>query len=165
MGAIEGSGESPGGYQMSASSTSGTDTTGVVLGVRWVEMRTAWSTGSGPLCASEGVVSSSAHPAFSRLLNHRSRRGFWGRGMRQAMSSWRCRWVWSRRSWALTLRHCPPTSDDWTRLVKVLQQRLRRAGLLRWHWVVEWQRRGVPHLHLAVYAQEGWTPCVCFADN
>ncbi|WP_420371837.1 rolling circle replication-associated protein [Nocardioides cynanchi] len=52
----------------------------------------------------------------------------------------------------LTLLDCPPTSEDWTRLVKVLQQRLRRAGLLRWHWVVEWQRRGVPHLHLAVYA-------------
>lgn len=56
----------------------------------------------------------------------------------------------------LTLRECPSTSDDWTRLVKVLQQRLRRAGLLRWHWVVEWQRRGVPHLHLAVYAPSEW---------
>ena len=30
----------------------------------------------------------------------------------------------------LTLLDCPPTSDDWTRLLKVLQQRLRRAGLL-----------------------------------
>jgi hypothetical protein len=58
----------------------------------------------------------------------------------------------------LTVRECPPMSDDWTRLVKVLQQRLRRAGLLRWHWVVEWQRRGVPHLHLAVYAASEWVP-------
>jgi len=54
----------------------------------------------------------------------------------------------------------------WTRLVKTLLQRLRRAGLLRWHWVVEWQRRGVPHLHLAVYAQEGVVASwVGFADN
>ncbi|WP_443678868.1 hypothetical protein [Nocardioides daeguensis] len=28
--------------------------------------------------------------------------------------------------------------------------------MTRWHWVVEWQRRGTPHLHLAVYAPEGW---------
>jgi hypothetical protein len=58
----------------------------------------------------------------------------------------------------LAVRDCPPASVDWTRLVKTLLQRLRRAGLLRWHWVVEWQRRGVSHLHLAVYAQEGWSP-------
>ena len=31
----------------------------------------------------------------------------------------------------------------------------REAGLSRWHWVVEWQRRGTPHLHLAVYAPPG----------
>jgi len=57
----------------------------------------------------------------------------------------------------LTMLECPPTSDDWRRLLKVLQQRLRRAGLLRWHWVVEWQRRGVPHLHLAIYAPSDWS--------
>jgi hypothetical protein len=55
--------------------------------------------------------------------------------------------------WAftLTLRHCPPTSDDWHRLRKAWIMRLARAGMLRLHWVTEWQRRGVPHLHGAVW--------------
>lgn len=57
----------------------------------------------------------------------------------------------------LTMLDCPPTSDDWARLLKVLKERLRRSGLIRWHWVVEWQRRGVPHLHLAVYAPQNWS--------
>jgi hypothetical protein len=59
----------------------------------------------------------------------------------------------------LTVRDCPPTSDHWTRLRNALHERLRRAGLLRWHWVTEWQRRGVPHLHLAVYAPSEWRSC------
>jgi hypothetical protein len=29
--------------------------------------------------------------------------------------------------------------------------RLQRMGCYRLHWVTEWQRRGVPHLHLAAY--------------
>jgi len=41
-------------------------------------------------------------------------------------------------------------------LAQRLQREFRRAGLSRWHWVVEWQRRGTPHLHLAVYAPPGW---------
>ena len=57
----------------------------------------------------------------------------------------------------LTLRDCPATCEDWKRLLKNLKQRLDRADMLRWHWVVEWQRRGVPHLHLALYAAEGWS--------
>lgn len=52
----------------------------------------------------------------------------------------------------LTLRECPPTPEDWTRLRDSYMTALRRSGiLLRAHWVVEWQRRGVPHLHMAVY--------------
>lgn len=58
----------------------------------------------------------------------------------------------------LTLRHTPASHEDWVRLVDLLVQRFRDAGLRRWHLVVEWQRRGTPHLHLAVYAPENWTP-------
>ncbi|WP_201793931.1 hypothetical protein, partial [Escherichia coli] len=29
--------------------------------------------------------------------------------------------------------------------------RLRRAGLVRLHWLTEWQKRGVPHLHGIAY--------------
>lgn len=52
----------------------------------------------------------------------------------------------------LTMLQTPPTHADWQNLLKRLFDRLREAGFLRWHWVVEWQRRGTPHLHLAVYA-------------
>ncbi|AXH76900.1 MAG: RepXfC [Inoviridae sp.] len=46
-----------------------------------------------------------------------------------------------------TLKHCPPTSDHWHRIRKAYFDRLRRMGVIRIHWVTEWQRRGVPHLH------------------
>lgn len=51
----------------------------------------------------------------------------------------------------LTLRDCPPTPKEWTRLIDVFIKRLRRLGLIRYHWVTEWQRRGVPHLHMCAY--------------
>lgn len=51
----------------------------------------------------------------------------------------------------LTLRECPPTSDVWHRLRRAWEKRMVRAGMLRLHWVTEWQRRGVPHLHGALW--------------
>lgn len=51
----------------------------------------------------------------------------------------------------LTLRDCPPTSDDFHRVRNALIRRLKRLGMVRMHWVIEWQRRGVPHLHCAVW--------------
>lgn len=51
----------------------------------------------------------------------------------------------------LTVRDCPPSSDDWKRLRNAYIDRLRRMGLYRLHWVTEWQRRGVPHLHGAIW--------------
>lgn len=51
----------------------------------------------------------------------------------------------------LTVRDCPPTSDDWHRLLKRWRDQMRRAGMVRLHWVTEWQRRGVPHLHCALW--------------
>lgn len=56
----------------------------------------------------------------------------------------------------LTLRDSPPTHTEWVALVARLHRAFREAGLSRWHWVVEWQRRGTPHLHLAVYSPPGW---------
>lgn len=50
-----------------------------------------------------------------------------------------------------TLKDCPPTSGAWHKLRKAFEMRLRRLGLVRGHWVTEWQRRGVPHLHCALY--------------
>jgi len=54
----------------------------------------------------------------------------------------------------LTLRDCPPTADDWHRLRRAFLMRMQRMGLIRAHWVTEWQQRGVPHLHGAFYFPE-----------
>jgi hypothetical protein len=59
----------------------------------------------------------------------------------------------------LTLRDIPPTQTDWHRLTTRLFDHIRRSpGFLRCHWLMELQRRGAPHLHMAVY----FDPC---ADN
>lgn len=59
----------------------------------------------------------------------------------------------------LTLRDCPATPAEWHRLRRAWIKRMERAGMVRLHWVTEWQRRGVPHLHCAL-----WFPnCYDFA--
>lgn len=54
-------------------------------------------------------------------------------------------------AFTLTIRDCPPTSDDWKKLREAFIVRLRRAGMVRLHWLTEWQKRGVPHLHGIAY--------------
>jgi hypothetical protein len=60
----------------------------------------------------------------------------------------------------LTLRDIPETGEDWQRLLRLWVDRVRsdpRIAMSRMHWVVEWQRRGAPHLHVALYtAHEGF---------
>jgi len=51
----------------------------------------------------------------------------------------------------LTLKHCPPTHSDWMKLRERFFKRISRLGAIRVHWLTEWQRRGVPHLHAAVW--------------
>lgn len=50
-----------------------------------------------------------------------------------------------------TVKTCPPTHEDWSGLRNDLFKRFRRLGMIRAHWLTEWQRRGVPHLHAAVW--------------
>lgn len=50
-------------------------------------------------------------------------------------------------TFTLTLRDCPETSEAWHKLRRAFEKRMVRAGMIRMHWVTEWQRRGVPHLH------------------
>lgn len=50
-------------------------------------------------------------------------------------------------AFTLTLKDCPPTSDDWHRCRQSFLKRLERLDMIRFHWVTEWQARGVPHLH------------------
>jgi hypothetical protein len=54
-------------------------------------------------------------------------------------------------SFTLTLKDCPPSGEEWHRLRRAFLMRLSRAGMSRLHWVTEWQRRGVPHLHGVAY--------------
>jgi len=51
----------------------------------------------------------------------------------------------------LTLKNCPPTHEDWKKLRDIFFKRMARLGMIRAHWVTEWQRRGVPHLHAIIY--------------
>ena len=52
---------------------------------------------------------------------------------------------------SLTVRDCPLTSDDWAKTRDKLLKRFARLGMIRIHWLTEWQKRGVPHLHCAVW--------------
>lgn len=52
---------------------------------------------------------------------------------------------------SLTVRNCPPTHAHWAAARNAFMDRLRRMGLIRMHWLTEWQRRGVPHMHAAVW--------------
>jgi len=51
----------------------------------------------------------------------------------------------------LTLKNCPDTPDDWAKLRRRYEKRLRRLGVELWTWLTEWQRRQVPHLHGMAY--------------
>lgn len=55
--------------------------------------------------------------------------------------------------WAftLTVRDCPPDAASWHAVRRAFVKRMERLGSVRFHWVTEWQRRGVPHLHGVVY--------------
>lgn len=57
----------------------------------------------------------------------------------------------------LTLKDCPPSHDLWAALRRSYMMRLSRAGMVRCHWVTEWQRRGVPHLHGCAYFPDNIT--------
>ena len=59
-------------------------------------------------------------------------------------------------SLTLTLRDCPGTAAEWQALRKRYVDSLTASGVvIRCHWVTEWTRRKVPHLHLAVYLPSG----------
>jgi len=54
----------------------------------------------------------------------------------------------------LTVRTCPPTPEAWAGALRAWIERQSRAGMIRLHWVMEFQRRGVPHLHCAIWYDE-----------
>lgn len=50
-----------------------------------------------------------------------------------------------------TVKTCPPDSDQWHKALKAFWMRLKRMGVILIHWVIEWQRRGVPHVHCSLF--------------
>lgn len=56
----------------------------------------------------------------------------------------------------LTVYDMPATGEEWSQARREILAELREVfGSIRDHWVIEWQRRGVPHLHITGYfAQE-----------
>lgn len=64
---------------------------------------------------------------------------------------------------SLTVRHCPPTERAWKMIRERFFQRLRDAGLIRSHWLTEWQRRMYPHMHSALWlpaSEHSWIPVI-----
>ena len=57
-------------------------------------------------------------------------------------------------TFTLTVRDTPSSADDWHKVRRAFIERLRRMGLIRLHWLTEWQRRGAPHLHGMAYFPE-----------
>lgn len=53
--------------------------------------------------------------------------------------------------YTLTVRDLPASAEEWARLVDTWLKWIVRHGATRYHWVIEFQRRGVPHLHVVAY--------------
>lgn len=60
-------------------------------------------------------------------------------------------------AFTFTVKDLPPSPEDWEKLRRKFIERLRRLGFIRLHWLTEWQRRGVPHLHGCVYFSKALT--------
>jgi hypothetical protein len=59
-------------------------------------------------------------------------------------------------TFTLTTRGTAGSSLDFTRRREALFEAMRRAGMIRLHWVTEWQRRGAPHLHICAFFPCPW---------
>lgn len=54
----------------------------------------------------------------------------------------------------LTMRDTPPDRATLDRAFRTLLMRYERRGVIRLQWVMEMQRRGTPHFHMALYTAE-----------
>lgn len=58
-----------------------------------------------------------------------------------------------RSGWAVTLTMggTPESAAQWHGARRAFQERMRRQGVELQQWIVEWTRKGRPHLHMALY--------------
>lgn len=84
-------------------------------------------------------------------------------GWTAASSRRNLRFLWSVRtddltgqgwSFTLTVKDCPASPEEWAEWCATYWKRLFAHGAIRLHWVIEWQRRGCPHLHGSIYFPE-----------
>lgn len=54
----------------------------------------------------------------------------------------------------LTVRDLPGSAAELRRAFEAWLQRQRERGMIRYHWVIEDQRRGVPHFHVGLWLPE-----------
>ena len=54
-------------------------------------------------------------------------------------------------AFTFTIKNLPATPHDFARIRKNFLAVMARMGMVRYHWVTEWQKRGVPHLHGCIY--------------
>lgn len=81
-------------------------------------------------------------------------------GWSKAAARRQTRWLWAVNSddlsgygyaVTLTVLDTPESASDFHKLRRAYLWRLGQMGTIRVHWVIEWQERGAPHLHMAVY--------------
>ena len=51
----------------------------------------------------------------------------------------------------LTMKDCPESGTDLATILTSWIKRQRRGSMVRLHWVMEFQKRGVPHYHVAIW--------------
>lgn len=51
----------------------------------------------------------------------------------------------------LTLGATPLSAEIWGEIIHRFLVTLRRCGMIRYHWVTEWTKKGRPHLHLTFF--------------
>ena len=57
-------------------------------------------------------------------------------------------------AFTLTMRDTPESADVLHAMRRAWLARAERLGAFRFHWVIEWQRRGTPHIHAALYFRD-----------
>lgn len=61
-------------------------------------------------------------------------------------------------AYTLTVRDVPETHEEWKTLVDRLRKGIYRRGAVSDHWVIEWTKKGRPHLHGVVYLPDNIPP-------
>lgn len=61
-------------------------------------------------------------------------------------------------AFTLTFREIPETPRILAKLIDNLTKFLARNGVEHYHWVIEWTRKGIPHIHGVAFAQNDKLP-------